>query len=198
MPTGYTAAVADGTITSLRAFALQCARAFGATITMRDDPQDAEIPDKFETSSYHIEALGEARARLRHLQALSPIDAQREMQQQHAVDMARWRERTWDDARQRVRYNAMIDAVCYWEPPTPEHRGLRAFMLKQLDDSIDFDCGGKHLQMPRLQRWPEWLAEQIAKAHWEIGYHTNHHAGEQERAASRTQWVSDLRASLPN
>ena len=197
MPTGYTAPVADGTITSLRAYALQCARAFGATITMRDDPQDAEIPERFEPSHFYSEQLTKALARLRHLQALSPIEAQREMQQQHSAAMARWRERSWDDARQRVRYQKMIHAVCYWEPPTSEHRGLRSFMLKQLDDSFDFDCGGQYLQMPRLQRWPEWLAEQIAKAECDIDYYAEHQVAENERAATRTAWVRELRASLP-
>jgi hypothetical protein len=48
MPTGYTAAVADGTITEFPDFAMQCARAFGTLVLMRDEPQDAAIPEKFE------------------------------------------------------------------------------------------------------------------------------------------------------
>ena len=197
MPTGYTAPVADGTITTLRAFALQCARAFGATISMRDDPQDAEIPDKFEPSDFYAKSLQAALARLRHLNGLSPIDAQREMQQQHSRHLARWREHSWDDARQRVRYNAMLQAVESWEPPTPEHDGLHDFMHKQLSESIAFDCGGKYMHMPRLQRWPEWLAEQIAEAERDIDYHAEHQVAENERAATRTAWVRELRASLP-
>ena len=35
MPTGYTAAVCSGEITEIKDFALSCARAFGALITMR-------------------------------------------------------------------------------------------------------------------------------------------------------------------
>lgn len=197
MPTGYTASVADGTITSLREFALQCARAFGATITMRDDPMSAEIPERFEPNGFYRRMMEQAMARLRHLQALSPIEAQREMQQQHSAAMARWREQTWDDARQRVRYLAMIDAVCDWEPPTPDHSGLRSFMLRQLHESFTFDCGGEHLRMPRLQRWPDWLAEQIAKAGRDVDDYAEHQVADNLRAATRTAWVRELRASLP-
>lgn len=156
-----------------------------------------EIPERFEPSGFYRGKMEQTLARLRHLQTLSPIEAQREMQQKHSTAMARWREQSWDDARQRVRYLAMIDAVCDWEPPTPDHRGLRSFMLMQLHESFTFDCGGQHLQMPRLQRWPEWLAEQITKAERDIDYYAEHQVAENERAATRTAWVRELRASLP-
>lgn len=55
MPTGYTAAVEDGTITEFDDFAWQCARAFGALIMMRDDPMSAPIPQKFEPTAEHVE-----------------------------------------------------------------------------------------------------------------------------------------------
>lgn len=60
MPTGYTASVADGTTTTLRAFALQCARAFGATVTMRDDPMSAEIPERFEPGGFYRRLMEQA------------------------------------------------------------------------------------------------------------------------------------------
>lgn len=52
MPTGYTAGVKDGTVTDFKAFVMQCARAFGALIDMRDDPSDVPIPKSFAPSSY--------------------------------------------------------------------------------------------------------------------------------------------------
>jgi len=61
MPTGYTAAVQDGTIKTLSEYAMSCARAFGATITMRDEPSDAVIPDEFTPSPYHKDAIVRAK-----------------------------------------------------------------------------------------------------------------------------------------
>lgn len=196
MPSTYTAPVQDGTITTLRDFAMLCARAFGATITMRDDPLSTPIPERFEPSSYYAEQLDEARSRLASLKALSPMQAQRECQQQYSAAMARWRESTWEAARRRVRYIKMINHVEAWRPPTPDHDGLKGFMLRQIGESLDWDCG-ERLNMPLLQRWPDWLRDQIAEAEREIIDYARNASKENERANSRTQWVQALRASLP-
>ena len=54
MPTGYTAAVQDGSITTLRDYALQCARGFGAFLHMHDEPFDTPLtlPPPADTSYY--------------------------------------------------------------------------------------------------------------------------------------------------
>src|SRR6056297_1005549 len=62
MPTGYTHQIKDGI--SFEKYALGCARAFGATISMRDDPPDAEIPEKFDESDHHLEKIKEAQDNL--------------------------------------------------------------------------------------------------------------------------------------
>ena len=64
MPTGYTADVMDGKVTDFKLFAMQCARAFGALVIMRDEPLNAEIPDEFSPSNYHFQELEQARERL--------------------------------------------------------------------------------------------------------------------------------------
>lgn len=197
MPTGYTHRVADGKVTTLREFAMLCARAFGATISMRDTPTDTPIPEKFEASTYHRQELVKARAKLARLERMSPIEAQREMQQNHSSAMACWRDSSIRDAQQRARYLAMIEQVTAWHAPTPEHAGLKDFMLQQLRDSMKFDCGGKYLTMPRLQRWPEWLSEQIIKTAERAAYHASKQADDDHRAMMNTDWVCKLRQSLP-
>ena len=48
MPTGYTAGIADGTITNFEQYALRCIRAFGATMHLRDESLEHEYePKKF-------------------------------------------------------------------------------------------------------------------------------------------------------
>lgn len=51
MPTGYTADVQSGKVTDFAEYAMNCARAFGALVLMRDDPSDADIPERFELLS---------------------------------------------------------------------------------------------------------------------------------------------------
>ena len=45
MPSGYTEGVASGKVTEFKEYALLCARAFGACISLRDEPLSLEIPE---------------------------------------------------------------------------------------------------------------------------------------------------------
>lgn len=71
MPTGYTHEVQSGEVTDFPTFTMQCARAFGALIMMRDDPSDAQIPEQFEPSDYNRRARERAVAELQRLQNLT-------------------------------------------------------------------------------------------------------------------------------
>ena len=141
MPTGYTAAVQDGTITTLDAFALRCARAFGACVSMRDDPTDAPIPERFEpNTAYYDEKIAEAREIVDTLPGLTAIQCDLRA-------FAEWQEQSKNAARYtqegrdcEARYRAMIAAVTAWQVPE-SHAEFRAFMLGQLEESIRFDCG---------------------------------------------------------
>lgn len=196
MPTGYTSKLYEGEPQTFPEFALSCARAFGALITMRDDAMDAPIPDEFQPSSYHQERLAEAEARLVELERLDIREcAARSLAEYEQAQKAR------DDSAQKkaelkARYEAMLRDVQAWRPPTPEHIEMKKFMAQQLTESIDFDCS--------MDFWPEvehlspevWRERKIGKARDDIAYHGQHHREEVERAESRTAWVQALRASL--
>lgn len=196
MPTGYTAPVQSGKVATLNEFAMQCARAFGALITMRDDPLGAPIPDKIEPqTSYHDKALAEAHAALAEMRSLTPEQAEyralKAYDEATASHMAYAREKD----EQRGRYEAMLEKVEAWQAPE-EVSGLRSFMLKQLRESIDFDCGHQSPAPERLMG-EKWRAEMVEKAERDIAYHTKARAEEVDRAADRTRWLTTLRTSLP-
>ena len=196
MPTGYTAPVAEGTITTLRDFALLCARNFGALVTMRDEPFTTPVPERMEPSPYYATEARWYRQRLAELERMSPSEAQRQCQQAHSLATAAWRRRTTEEAQRRVRYQAMLQSIHTWLPPTPGHDRLDGFMREQLQQSIDFDCSHPEA-MPRLQRWPEWLqSEMLTAAEMAARYTTTHHE-EVARVAQRNDWLQALRASLP-
>lgn len=52
MPTGYTAFIEDGDITTGREFLLLCSRNFGVAIDVRDEPLSVPTPTKFEPDPY--------------------------------------------------------------------------------------------------------------------------------------------------
>lgn len=197
MPTGYTAAVQDGTITELRPFAMQCARAFGALITMRDDPHDAKIPHKFEPDTrYSDERITEAQEKLSSLPRMSPAecDAAASADQEQAV--AAWRDRAQTRELQRRRYEDMISKVHAWRSPEAVS-GLKDFMLEQLTKSIDFDCNvGEYDREPTPKNGNEWQAMQIEDAQRDLSYDLEERAKEIARVADRNLWLDALRVSL--
>lgn len=195
MPTGYTADVADGKITDFRSFALQCARAFGALITMRDEPYSAPIPEAFEPSEYHAAKAAEAEKRLLDIEAMTPEQiasaysvAMQKMRQDHENELAR-------DAEISGRYKAMLEKVSTWEPPTSEHVELKKFMQSQLEESIRFDCGfSREMVLPTEA---EWFVARMDDARRSLAYYRKEQAAEIERVRGHNEWLANLRKSLP-
>lgn len=196
MPTGYTADVKDGI--SFKTYAMNCARAFGACVELRDEPGGGErIPDEFKPSDYHAKAGQRGRDDLAALLALTPEQRERNAAKAwYDAETARLM-RLEDKRKQREAYEAMLAKVNAWEPPTPEHAGLHEFMRTQIEQSIDFDCGGDYgtTPTPRLTG-EQWAAQEAARLNLDIAYHEQEHAAEVARAASRTAWVRALRAAL--
>lgn len=195
MPTGYTAMITDRDGVTFPEFAMECARAFGALITMRDDPRDATIPEKFEPSSQHREALDKALAELLDLSNMTDDECRVAAEKEYLEALARYRDLVQSDVEKRAKYEAMLDQVLAWEPPTADHVELKAFMVQQIESSIRFDCD---YQWPKPQRkdLATWRADKRAQVERDVAYHEKEDAAEVERANSRTAWVQQLRDSL--
>lgn len=195
MPTGYTAAVQDGTITELEPFALQLARGMGALVMMRDDPHDAPIPEKFEPSDYNAKRLEEAKAERDRLYAMTST----EVQDAADVDYAEWvadkSKREQEHGHQRARYLAMIAKVEAWQG-APE--GIKEFALEQLHRGLEFDCPEpfEYWRTAPPKDGGEWKREKLEKATQDILYHAKAHAEEEARTEGRNAWIAQLRKSL--
>lgn len=195
MPTGYTHGVQTGAITKFDDFAWQCARAFGALVLLRDD-MDAPIPEEFQPSDYHAKAIEAARAELVRLEAMTPEDANAEARRLYEQSAREYEGRVERKAAERHRYEAMLDKVRAWVPPSSDHVGMKDFMIKQLVESIDFDCNGTYDGRMKFQTGDEWRASAIKEARRSVEYHAAEHAKEVERTESRNRWIKQLRESL--
>jgi len=195
MPTGYTADVQSGKVTTFPEFALQCARAFGALVLMREDPANAPIPNEFKPSDYHIKALDDAREKLAALSAMSSAERDEASSKDNAEKLASWEKYEAEKAEHKQRYEAMLAKVEAWEPPTPDHTNLKIFMTQQITKSISFDCGFARPK-PTPATTDDWFAAAVKQASWDVSYHTKENAKEIERANGRTEWVRALRQSL--
>ncbi|UIF90911.1 hypothetical protein [Cupriavidus sp. UYPR2.512] len=193
MPSGYTASIKDGI--TFQQFALRCARAMGALVLMRDEPFDAPIPERFEPSDYHLKRAEEARQDLARLRALSLDEAEKENEAAYLAELARRAKHLQENEDLRAKYQAMLDQVNAWEPPTPDHTGFAEFMSTQINESIKWDCMDC-IDEPQRVDGEQWLAAQIEKAGRSIAYHDREHAAEVERTEKRNAWIKALRGSL--
>ena len=196
MPTGYTADVQSGKVTEFEEYAMQCARAFGALIMMRDDPKDAEIPESFEASDHHQKALDQANHDMQMFREASDEILATRQKSQFDQAMKSHEERLATKREQRKRYEAMLEKAKAYESPSPDHDDFKNFLVSQLENSIDWDCSEKHCEPPKVETFGAWKERERAELQRSISYHAKHLAEEVERARSRTEWVSMLRKSL--
>jgi hypothetical protein len=168
----------------------------GALIMIRDEPGDAPIPEKFEPSDYAAKRLAETETRLQWLNGLTPQQCLEEATK--AYEEEREGHRTYAAKKEALRkkYRAMLTAVNGWVPPTPDHQGLKDFMVEQITSSIKFDCHDSYEREPLPPTGREWRTVEVAKCMKDIEYHTKSNAEELTRTAQRNQWIADLRNSL--
>jgi hypothetical protein len=192
MPTGYTYPIEDGTLTEFPQFALNCARAFGACIEMRDDPLDKPIPDEFQPSTYHTDAVLCAKGCLASLLVTSPEAVMEKCDEDYIKAVHSYEEAKAERALHNVRYAAMREKVEAWTPPTPDHENLKKFMLEQIDVSVStYAWTGPERETPAA-----YLARRIEQANKDILYHTQQAEQDRRQAEQRTSWVRALRESL--
>jgi len=196
MPTGYTAKIEDGI--SFVEFAWGCARGMGALIEMRDAPFDAPIPERFQPSDYHKRGMEEATRELQRLLAMTADDADKAAREAHAARHKDWVRSIDRNQRLREKYEAMLGEVRAWRPPTPDHEGLKTFMIEQLETSIEFDCGANLYRAaePQPETGEQWRMGRIANASRDIDYHHKEYLAEVDRVEARNAWVAALRRSL--
>lgn len=178
-------------------FTLQCARAFGALVTMRDDDMDAPIPERFEPSDYSVKRLAEANAELARLQAMTNDEKITFGESKKAESLASTEKWLAKEIEQNKRLEEMEASVNKWTPPSADHAELKAFMLQQISVSKHrFDYVEESLAETRAKSPMDFYAESVATATRDIEYHTKEYGKEMERANSRTEWVRQLRESL--
>ena len=79
MPTGYTAYIEDGSITTGKEFLKLCSRAFGVAIDIKDEPLSVPTPVYVEPSSYYKNRYTKAVAALNTALSMTYGEARKEM-----------------------------------------------------------------------------------------------------------------------
>lgn len=201
MPTGYTASVQDGTITSFKEFATQCLRGMGVCITMRDDPWDTPIPEKFEPSSYEQKSLEEAKKDLSDFLSKSLQELQEMKQKEFDKTAAYNKEQLEKSYLQKQRYELMLAKVKAWNvPETSEVYNVKKFMIDQLEQSIDFDCKGneRYYAPPVEQSFGEWVEQKRKSLEQRVQSSQKYLDEEIARTNARNAFLKEFRELLEN
>jgi len=196
MPTAYTAAIDEDI--SFERFVMRCARAMGACIMLRDESLDVEIPESFKASEYNLKELQKAEIELAKLQQISIKDADKEAKKEYDAEVIIAKEFTDRKNALKAKYQKMLRRVYVWQVPSEDHVGLKEFMIKQIQESIDFDCNTNYYteNIPKLKSGIEWLNSKIKRTFNDINYHTNAQMKKEELTISRNLWLKQLRDSL--
>jgi len=197
MPTGYTHAVGDGTLTDFTEFAWRCARQFGPLISMRDEPINAPVPERFEPNDRYRKELEESKAKLAAIESLTDSAANIEAELAHRQSYFQWHKRRSRRLITKQRYEVMLRKVSEWHPPSADHAKLKDFMVEQLTSSIDWDCNGEDTDPePQQVSGHTWKSDQIRYLKQRIETLEREHAADVERTETRNDWVRLLRESL--
>jgi hypothetical protein len=195
MPTGYTQPLSERDV-SLADFALRCARAFGATVELREEPLDANLPPLFEVPSFYYERLTGAQVRVAELANMTLEDAGKACGVEFIKEMRHRGEQVRKILAFATRHAKLVEEVNAWEPPTDDHKGLKTFMMEQLKLVKD-EADPSYYQTPLFAKDAKrWLDDQRKQAFEELEYRQKAIKEQEDLVASRNAWITALRNSL--
>lgn len=203
MPTGYTAGIVDGEIKTFPEFAKLCMRAFGATVHMRDESMTTDYIPR-EPSKYHAEQLEEANKKIELVKSLSD----EEIISVRKIELEKEKEyhlnRIAETKLIAESLNKILHDAEKYTPPTPDHVGVKDFMIEQIKETIKWD-GSTTYHDEKLVQIESNLSnlnpknirdEMIANAKKNIDYHKKEQNEELQRCEKSNKWVDDFLKSL--
>lgn len=195
MPTGYTSEIYHGEEVSPKDFLLTCARAFGATISMREEPLNAEIPE-FEPSNYYKDALTKELSELDRYTNMSLKGVEMVVDTLYQNQLNEYKKISDNQKQLLKRYTKLLECIKEWEPPTSEHISLKEFAIDQLKASIKTDCNPSLIREVVRHDPEEWLKMKIEKTRDNIEWYKQMYQEEVERVNRRNEWIKNLRGSV--
>jgi len=206
MPTGYTAGLLDGSIKSFKEFGMTCARAFGATVHMREEPLDAPYTLRLP-SEYYLNAVQKRIEEIEEEMYLSGEEAAKRQIELLNKEKEQVYKRLKEIDEEEKTVNGMLHKVISWIPPTPDHDELKTFMIEQLHvTGTDSSTKGyyknklKEIDEALASTTPEKMAqlreERIEKLISELIKLLEDAEKDYEKCQQANEWVETLQKSL--
>lgn len=204
MPTGYTAGIIDGEITTFEQFATQCSRAFGATIHMRDNPLDSPYEPR-TPSEYYVNSLQSQREKLEETKTMTDEAIVQDFENL-LNDSLKYHERELEKTKVNLgRLNSIMESAKSWVPPTEDHEGVRDYMIDQLEITIKADGDPSYHVNKIVQAKKEleegidpkvYREEKIKEIEDRISYYGVEVQKELERCKQSNDWMDKFLESI--
>lgn len=203
MPTGYTAYIEDGDITTGKDFLKLCARAFGVAIDQKDDSLSVPMKTKFELSQYDIDAYNKVCERLRDAKSISFNEAKLRLQNKHHKKIEDCKKCAEKYSDLRNKYLKVRQEVEAWTPPTSEHDGLKKFALEQIDMCIPNEESIEELINKSNEPLDlsdeailKFIEDNISQCKSSVEYYKKSMDTEYERVKEKQEWMDKFLESL--
>lgn len=200
MPSGLTYKIYSGEELSLRDFALRCVTHLGVGYHASQQG-DKDLPkDKapvLKVRDYHPEEILKAKKKIAKWEGLrgNLEEAQKLYDEQYAANMKYNAESKEERESLSERYNIVLKKVEAWRIPE-EYNSLKNLMLKQLKESIDFDCSPYTPYKEERVPVEKWIELQIKFAKRDLEYHTQKLKEEEKRIADYNNYLKGLYEAL--
>jgi len=196
MPTGFTAMIEERDDVTFEEFCWACARGMGACVMMRESRFDAPVTDEDvqDNSTYYADELAKNKKKLAALAEMHPAQVQILAKEEFEQAMVNRLDAIKKDAEQAARYDKIRRKVEAWVPPTPDHVGLKEFMLQQIQVSTEYRYDRP---APVLKSADAWMAQEFEILTRRIVRGNEDLAGQNGRNAERVAWIRALRESVP-
>jgi len=195
MPTAYTEPVQLGKITNFKEYAMLCARSFGACVTMRENSFNTPTLNELQPSNYHLEQIEQIQKDLENLKSLSDEECEQQALNMYNTQLNEYNNFVKENSLYKQRYENMLKKARRYKPPTKDHINYAEFLIKQLEDSMEWDCE-INMGIPIKKDGQAWFNNRMKHLNRDLEYHLEKHKKEIERTNSRNEWIRKLKQSL--
>lgn len=137
MPTGYTAYIEDGNITTGKEFLKLCLREFGIAIDMRDEPLSVPVPAHFEPDEWYKNHYMNTVKKLKENESLTFEEVKLRRQREHDKEVKSARRAIAQMTEVNERYKQIRKQIEAWTPPTEDYNGIKQFAVDQIEKSMN-------------------------------------------------------------
>ena len=137
MPTGYTAYIENGSITTGKEFLKLCLREFGIAVDMRDEPLSVPVPAHFEPDGWYKDHYMNTVKKWKENESLTFAEAKLRRQREHDKEIQSARRAIARMTEVNERYKQIRKQIEAWTPPTEDYNGIKQFAIDQIEKSMN-------------------------------------------------------------